>query len=802
MILRVTLSDKFQVTRTVDTYRRYISTIRIIEEESLYFIKTIAPATFGSKGRDWGMIREPLGCYLAGACLLLTSLLGSMSVEVRASYDSPRMELDGNVQWQESAGNNNDGQFTLNLVAEYIPEGTGGVVTRLPFAALEVRKASDNSILVSTFFTADGDKTVSVNCPQGGSITIYILVFMKDGRPNTACGAVKNEDGDIYYGRTENKVCYDSTDYGYSIRFKDSGDSGSSFVGAAAIYKTMCVCKKFMEEEASESGNMNVEVWWPTDGDSDFSPGSGQSPSIIYLGSSRFEDDGTDDEWSLSFDDIRHQYGHAVHYELGYKRGFWPEGSPDDHDWDLEMTTSDDGDEEEWAFVEGFAHAFAALVDVSSTGAHNDFYYIDGKPDGFHIEDYEFDGLIFEHGENAGVRGERTEGCIACLLYDVVDDYTYVDNHQNEDDEAAGGVPGPFERLWDAMVMVGPAQGSIVNNILEFWDKYHIVHDECQHKLEYVFVKNNVARYSYGEYIGQSEDGPDGLQVYRFEVRGMNTASRPTEDQYVLVRFVLNNTSPGMITFDNNNGVCYRMVGPQNPNGVNGGGSLLGESLMPETKVLSTDIRELLPGGQGSYSFWPHYVLSDQTAGPDNWHDIDLTCYDEVIWSDDFEDGIDGGWTVGWTAGKTGCTWYGVSWDGGNRAWCAGILDGNPRNPQTNNYVNDMEAYMYRQGDYRLMNLMISFDYYLRLYKDDADLVKIQYYTVIDGNSYWVNIKVYDWENNVSEWTHQSLHIPAVAFESEDTDIKIRFLFFSNNVPGTTEKGTFIDNVELVSGGG
>ncbi|MEM2976389.1 MAG: hypothetical protein QXW06_01870 [Thermoplasmata archaeon] len=358
------------------------------------------------------------------------------------------------------------------------------------------------------------------------------------------------------------------------------------------------------------------------------------------------------------------------------------------------------------------------------------------------------------------------------------------------------------------MDFAGPAAGSVVNNVSEFWDKYIIVHDEDQHLLEYLFVNNSIGRYSYGEYVGQSEDGPDGLQVFRFELRGMNTASRPTEDQYVLVRFVLNNTGGVPVMFDGSSGVCFHMVSPAFPNGVNLGGSLLGGTLEEGRKVLSTDIVELPPDGEGSYSFWPHYVLSDNTAGPDNWHELDLTCHDAVVWSDDFEDGMGAGWTVGWTPGKVGCTWYVWSWDGGNRAWCAGILDGTPRNPANNNYLNNMEAYMYQQGDYRLMNLMLSYDYCHTFYHEDDndynDVVRIQYYTVIDNAGQWVDIKVYNKNNNTNEWAHESLQIPAIAFESEEINIKIRLLFYTD-APWpqvTVDKGTFIDNVQLVAGGG
>lgn len=729
------------------------------------------------------------------------------------AFDSPRMEISVVVTCTAGA---RDGIIDVHIITRYCDNSNPQNEFVLPGAYYEVINNATQNVECCGYTSKYGIALEDINVNAGGSKNLKIKVCMGStvqAQGHVECGMVVNSESETYYGITSVYECNDDNIWTFKIIFKDSGGAGNSFVGAAAIYATayysMAIFNNNIIDQDAENGDTNIKIVWPCNGPSAFIPASGQDPSELRISQDYFQDDAMS-TWATGYDSVRHNHAHLIHFALGYEESYWPSGEPTGLGWHEEMTTEPSGTEMEWAFVDGFADFWAALSDVRD----GDFELEDDVvcfdiPDGHHIEtDVWIESLMYDADALTGVSGERTEGFIANLFWDMIDNASYPDQDPNADDDH---LRVTLNNFWKVINI------NMVHTIYDFWD--HCMYQDdlgplgrliC---LEEVFLMNNVGRYVY-----EDEDGPftdpyetdDNLEFSRFEVLGMNP-SPPQLKQRVLARYVLKNTDPGNgITFDPLKGIDISYTDPNANNGAFGV-NYKNFFLPPNKKIINFGYCELRLQGRPQifiWSFWPHYTLANppkQSSQFDVWT-VEIL---DIIFFDDFETPWPSIYTViDNSQTSPSFQWNQVIWDGIDGddnlcVWCAGIdSDNNTRSPRTGLlYENNQDTSFYLSADFRYIGLTVGFQGWLQFdNKNNNDKLVLW---IIDGASF-INIRVFDfWDNtqNVgirgeddTKWNFFQVAIPHIAFKAGSNMI-IGFQFISDDQ--NVEIGAFIDHLQI-----
>ncbi|MEM4729292.1 MAG: hypothetical protein QXH42_05990 [Thermoplasmata archaeon] len=696
-------------------------------------------------------------------------------------------------EWSSTAGQV-DLQIHLTVSGAYISElpEEANTTIPLPYAAVKVTvyDTSPPTIIEAALniYHKYHNSFLTLMLQQFGnpppqSITVDVTVEMNDGRaPNNPLrvGSVAYGVGGpaYYYGKSSQNSLTDNNDYTCNIVFADSGSENSSRVGAAAIYQTLV--NTYIDVSWASSPFFNFYCWPPQE-------------KHIEISCEYFQDDDST-SWRVGYDSVRFCYGLNILCSCAFEENYWPTwpyaSGFEEYFlelWDKEFYDPEGWSEEECVYAAGFAWAWAAFSDSEGwLGAkrNNDLIYRDDAPDGLHIETWSINGKRFS-GDRAGLRGERTVGCVAGLFWDMWDDFDVGDEDPDCDDE------GFFddEHLMLTWRIIDDGTYNRIKNIFRFYEAFqHIYWGPLVTDLAFSYMYNNIGMFTYGLFEGITDDGPHGLQVHNFEVLGMNTNARPLLGQYVLVRYELMNLGEEELYFCENSYLGVAVRDPQN-NTCDCGRIYGPFRLAPQESIVLSNISTLSSVLLGEHKFWPCYWVGGRT-GPEYWVVQNVTAHSKRILFEDFEGDFpeDNNWTVGSLIINRGF-WDVENIDLNKVIWCNGSMCDPPEE-----YEDNMRAYMYTGiGDCRLANLHIHFDFCQTLEPPgtgDYDFFMIKLYSNYLGND---DGFIWEFREDTEGWEQVTIYLgPGLG----SGDIKIEFYFQSDNVK--IQKcgfGTFLDNI-------
>jgi hypothetical protein len=741
-----------------------------------------------------------LSVLAVGMMIATNIVLIGLDNNVAASYPSPQMEVDTANQWAQVNPPPNpvvgDNQIDLKITTQYF--GIISPQTRvLPGTYYEVIRCSDDTVLASGYTGADGTVHAFPAVPNGQAVLMKIKIYMgkSDGG---VCGQVLDANGSLYWGISSNFSCQENWDYTCLMKFKDSGDSGDSFVGAAAIYATIyystAIYNNNVVDNDAGNGDIKVKYYWPSQSQSDFFPKNGQTASYINISGYYFNET-NNASWNPGYDSVRHQIGHLIQYEKGFEENYWP-GDSLPHTWHIEKPDFYNN-ATEWAYLDGFADFWAAYTDVVDNNYNlvDDQVWFDGA--GIHVE---IDIWYMSTWINCSARrGERTEGFIADLLWDMIDTAAFPDQQPGGDDDSFSM---SLNNMWTVINI------NDVHTIFDFWDNYmyqgFVNNPTDLQNVEEIYLSNNVGRYTYLGNI-TDQNTTDNFNITYFEILGMN----PTyvASQRILARYLMNNTNSSNITLDSID-VAYI---DQNNNPGTFGTRYSGFTLQPNHTAMEFAVKLITLASAGTWTFWPHWTINSVSSPQQN--DVQMN-FDSYIWNCDFTRPPNGNfvwpdiWVVGDNSGQNpNYLWYVVNWNPGapvnptDCAWCAGqdsnsnIYDPSP--PVLDTYRNNQDTYMRLQGNYRYIGLRLIYDLFIQLNPGANDQDKLDVRTY-DGTN-WIIMNTYTKGNNGANWQNWgNLPIPARVTNSAfkaGNNMRLDFNFISDNAG--IGPGVFVDMVEL-----
>ena len=743
--------------------------------------------------------------------LILSGLIGGLSFPTEA--EETYVGIDGTASWSSTFKALLNGVVSFSIDVKYRDANNADL--NLPGAKI---KTNSLTTLGTEFSLSDQGKIafdVKVKDIQD-PFTMDVLMQFRKPFVND-CVKVVNVDDELYSFSVEKEINA-NYDYSCSIILKDdSQNDAPSNVGAAAIYsivnQALTLCPRRGQWDC-----MDLLVKWPVDEDSGFSPSSNQNPSVLEVNSELYSDGSSSTDWEYADDIVRALFAEALLFDYGYEGNpdLWPSGSIQSHGWYLPTITSLDGYERQWAFITGFSYFFALYSDVHQN--KDDVLYNEEEPDGFHVErtDAKLNGRIFYDGESSpSCDGEIIEGCIAGVFWDLVDDDGIDDETDDSDDDMSKTDEYSLGFMTSVWAII---DDNNVKNILDFWDYLIMRCDgdygvKKQQACEEIFLKNNVGRYNYGS-NGEKVDPNTGLRFLNLQVMGMNTDNRPTEQQMILVRCIVQNGGNDDFQFNQNGQFCIAEEEPNKAIWDKIGRSVGYNVLEHGASVLVIGTHYLnhmnVDKNKGTYRYWPYYIDNNRNSPANNWWEVSFDSYSTRIWKTSIDQ---------WVAlnSPNGGAWDPKDLNGGNSywgiikeyeldvngereysgmpvyLWCAAGsagLDIDSANPPLWRYSNCMDAVISQEEDWRLLGLHIHFSVKNEVF-DDADYFSVDYFT---GNN-WVSIFKADYD--IKDWKSYTFDIPPSAFRPalDGDPMQIRFLFHSDD--SCIKSGTFLDDMKL-----
>jgi hypothetical protein len=721
------------------------------------------------------------------------------SLNVNASDNPPQIDSTDSwtVLWTNSQAI--DGWGDVIIQATYLEAvlSTQGAINReLSYAKYEIR-SDDDTVLFSSYLDVHGRNGNAHFSMSDQTMSIYIIILMDDGRVDgKQSGRIIDEDQNTYYAKSSNYDVSDDSGYECSISVQDHNDIEDSYVGAAAMYMAL-FDSDLMGLPYTLWGNDNcyIDVQWPISGDSSFTPGD-----HIEISSDYFQDD-DQESWEVGNSIVRFLYAQNIMYEICYEGNSqnWPDNEPILQGWNREMMTYNGQNKEQWAFIYGFAHAYAAysnIIDIYS----NDFYYTEEYPNGFHLETDTRNGQLFSIGQSSGIKGELCEGSIADCFWDIFDNAVAIDQTPNNDDDSLDWRFGDcFECIDD-------------NNdktIFQLWDDWQIK-DNIAGSIdgrEKVFITNGIGRYSLANYAGPSQDGQDNLQIKSFEVLGMDPDIYPINSDTLLIRYIMINTGQVPITFINpGDGIWTNYKIP--------GGNII-SNFNKLTNTISNGQYEIYYTTTISIGPLPiagsvcvDYKITNGNTAPNNWHqqNINLNTKQSITRTHDFNqnqqnppvDTFPGNdWQINVFGTNVDDYWgAAIVWND-DKLWCNGRSAANNPNGNlyANGYATDIGALVYFTCP-KLMGLELDFDYYLSLTNGDNDFFAIGFLDE-NNNALYFSDYTYGWAQNSPQAQLYSVSINNLgpAFNTNSDYIKIGFAFISDGNNNAAPGGAVVDNV-------
>lgn len=674
------------------------------------------------------------------------------------SFNSPQMEMDDILT--SSPSDTTDSWIHIYITITYIDETSLNIEHTLNYTLFEVKEGDTirRQAYTGGTYPDCGKASVWIACSSGGSKDLKFKVYMDDGRgDDEATGYVTNNGGtsaDRYYGISSSARTYsDNKYYNVVLQFKDKG-SGESFVGAAAIYESAQKSRAFIRGITADS-YVNVKIKWDTGLEDHYL----WDEERIEIGSGALADDYSAGwENYKAYDTLRHEYGHRIFDKIGYEGKWRPDGS----DWSFYGSYTESG-----AYVEAFACVFSmAVIDIDVFLSNNE-----------HIETINWNDVI-----GGALYGEKVPGCLICMLWDIVDSTSTQDLSIGTDDDSLAS----FYNFW---LIVDDYEPQNSNQFWDYWQQNTILYDD---ELESIYLANNLARFTYDEYIGPSETNSDYFKVMDLQLRGMNVGM--LQDQKVLVRYTLKNVGTTTKTFDATYGILIAARYPPGGEGQNCdfGYSHKGGQLGAGASIVITRIKTLDESSQGqSYYFWAWYVLQGGSQGgfsnhkliEADWGSVRCYSFEDTSWPADLSRGD--------LTSTNGVDFWGLSssqhyGQSTKSAWCIGS-DSYPY-ATSGKYDNYQDSWMKLSGDFRYINLRITF-YYIQAIEDYYDWLELQYN---DGSS-WITAQSYT--ADVGTWTQVDYTFTDGWIYKGGTNMQIRILFHSDY--SVTDTGTYIDDLIL-----
>lgn len=192
--------------------------------------------------------------------------------------------------------------------------------------------------------------------------------------------------------------------------------------------------------------------------------------------------------WNV--DTIQHEYSHAVMWKL--YNGHYPAGSPIEDHFPIGISN------EHTALVEGWAEFLPNIIQ------RNDCYRW-GDNSVIYVEtDNQYQKNRENYPRELPFQGNRIEGAVLNILYDISDDSSFDDLYTGVDDD---GIPGEFDKVWNILRDYQPdAMVDYSSSDNDFWDAWFDAGYEYQTEMQTIFLEFGIPVYTIYPYV--INDGP------------------------------------------------------------------------------------------------------------------------------------------------------------------------------------------------------------------------------------------------------------------------------------------------------